>query len=271
MTIILFFVPPKFCISIVFNFSWDLRQIETNAYAKFWRDRKEYYGKFENGLLETSDTNPNWVDTYIIYHFKEAKHWKSFPRRGPWRGKMGTRISLFLHWENGIWVTGTRIWVMPLGLGVPYTKLGIRNMSIYSISTEIYSLQSRWIKIVLHWKEAIWLVIRFFSLVKNIVRPIRILIRFFFTSEKNGIDFPAIAVLFLSTRLNGSYKLKTARVYFKTVQAKTTKFGNFSQNLNGNSLTLVPHVHQLWRFHGNDMFFKFLIFLFFNSKINPLE
>ena len=31
---------------LVFNFSWDLRQIENNAYAKFWRDKKEYYGKF---------------------------------------------------------------------------------------------------------------------------------------------------------------------------------------------------------------------------------
>ena len=27
--------------------------------------------------------------------------------RGPWRGKMGTGICLFLHWENGILVTGT--------------------------------------------------------------------------------------------------------------------------------------------------------------------
>ena len=43
-TIILFFVPLKFCISIVFNFSWDLRQIENNAYAIFCKDKKEYYG-----------------------------------------------------------------------------------------------------------------------------------------------------------------------------------------------------------------------------------
>ena len=46
-TIILLFVPPKFYTSIVFNFSWDIRQIENNAYAKLWRDKKEY-GKFEN-------------------------------------------------------------------------------------------------------------------------------------------------------------------------------------------------------------------------------
>jgi len=27
------------------------REIENNAYAKFWRDNKEYYGIFEKGLL----------------------------------------------------------------------------------------------------------------------------------------------------------------------------------------------------------------------------
>ena len=32
------------------DFSCDLRQVENNAYAKFWRAKKEYYGKFENGL-----------------------------------------------------------------------------------------------------------------------------------------------------------------------------------------------------------------------------
>ena len=44
------FVPLKFYVSIVFNISWDLSQIENNAYEKFWRDKKEYHGKFENGL-----------------------------------------------------------------------------------------------------------------------------------------------------------------------------------------------------------------------------
>ena len=38
-------------ISIVFNFSEVRWKIENNAYAKFWRDKKEYYGKFENGLF----------------------------------------------------------------------------------------------------------------------------------------------------------------------------------------------------------------------------
>ena len=55
-TIILFVVPPKFCISIAFNFSWAVgtrapREIENNFYAKFWRDNKKYYGIFERHLL----------------------------------------------------------------------------------------------------------------------------------------------------------------------------------------------------------------------------
>ena len=29
------------------------REIENDAYATFWRDKKEYYGKFESGLLIT--------------------------------------------------------------------------------------------------------------------------------------------------------------------------------------------------------------------------
>jgi len=55
--IILFVVPPKFCISIVLNFSCGdcikvPREVENKAYAKFWRDYKEYYHDiFEKGLL----------------------------------------------------------------------------------------------------------------------------------------------------------------------------------------------------------------------------
>ena len=40
-TIILLFVLHKHC----FQFLLGLRQIENNAYAKFWRDKNEYYGK----------------------------------------------------------------------------------------------------------------------------------------------------------------------------------------------------------------------------------
>ena len=41
------FVTPKFCIRIVFSFSWghSKRETEDNAYAKFWGDeQKEHYG-----------------------------------------------------------------------------------------------------------------------------------------------------------------------------------------------------------------------------------
>ena len=48
------FCPTKILHKHCFQLSaWDLRQIENNTYAKFWRDKKEYYGKFENGLLRT--------------------------------------------------------------------------------------------------------------------------------------------------------------------------------------------------------------------------
>ena len=53
---ILFVVSPKFCIKIVFNFSRGAspngpREIESNAYAKFWRDKKQYYGIFLKAYL----------------------------------------------------------------------------------------------------------------------------------------------------------------------------------------------------------------------------
>ena len=41
------FRPSKILHKLVSSFSWDLRHIENNACAKFWRDEKEYYGKFE--------------------------------------------------------------------------------------------------------------------------------------------------------------------------------------------------------------------------------
>ena len=62
---------------------------------------------------------------------------------------------------------------------------------IYYICTEIYSVQTRGIKIISLWREAISLVIRFFSLVKNIVWPIRRLIRFFSQVRKFVSVFPA--------------------------------------------------------------------------------
>ena len=50
------FTPPKFCITVVFDFSWDdCREIGNNGnnglYAKFWRVNKMHYGLCENGEL----------------------------------------------------------------------------------------------------------------------------------------------------------------------------------------------------------------------------
>ena len=36
------FCPSKICMDIILNFSWNLRQTGNNAYAKFWRNEKEY-------------------------------------------------------------------------------------------------------------------------------------------------------------------------------------------------------------------------------------
>ena len=49
------FVPPKFCISIVFILSWDLQwsqeRLETILTQNFGGTNKKYYGIFESGLL----------------------------------------------------------------------------------------------------------------------------------------------------------------------------------------------------------------------------
>ena len=55
-TIILFFVPPKFCISIVFNFSWDLKQVKNNAYANFWREKKSIMVNMKLAYCRTVST-----------------------------------------------------------------------------------------------------------------------------------------------------------------------------------------------------------------------
>ena len=45
--------PPKFCITIVFDFSWDdckfPGEIGNNGSAKFWEVNKVHYGLCENG------------------------------------------------------------------------------------------------------------------------------------------------------------------------------------------------------------------------------
>ena len=50
-----FFLPPKYCISIVSSLSWDhcksQERIETMLMQTFEGTSKEYYGTFESGLF----------------------------------------------------------------------------------------------------------------------------------------------------------------------------------------------------------------------------
>ena len=50
--------PPKFCIIFVFHFSLGItavpREIENNAYAKFWGAKKVHYGKCGSGVYGNS-------------------------------------------------------------------------------------------------------------------------------------------------------------------------------------------------------------------------
>ena len=52
---------PKFCISIVFSFSWELRETENNAYAKFWGDKQRalWYVMVFSGVVNISGLQKN--------------------------------------------------------------------------------------------------------------------------------------------------------------------------------------------------------------------
>ena len=76
-TMTLFSVPPKFCISIAFNFFWgDFSQEKLKtSYSKFFRDDKECYGIFEKCIFFTC-TSPKmhlvWPPKFclsIVFNF----------------------------------------------------------------------------------------------------------------------------------------------------------------------------------------------------------
>ena len=46
----------KHCFQFLLGLTIAPREIGNNAYAKFWRDKKEYYGIFEKGVFPTSET-----------------------------------------------------------------------------------------------------------------------------------------------------------------------------------------------------------------------
>ena len=69
--------PPKFCITFVFHFSWLLgitavsKEIENNAYAKFWGAKKVHYGKCGSGVCHNNRNRDPLVnvchsENYII-------------------------------------------------------------------------------------------------------------------------------------------------------------------------------------------------------------
>ena len=52
---------------------------------------------------------------------------------------MGTRIDLFLDWENGIWVAGTGIW--PLGMGNEVLKNG-NGIEVMQVDSQFFHVLS---------------------------------------------------------------------------------------------------------------------------------
>ena len=73
-TITLFVCPPKFCISFVSSFSWNLQMVPrehtNNAYAKFWGTTKSIMFFFRNGLLRW-----NKVVVVIVALVSTASFW----------------------------------------------------------------------------------------------------------------------------------------------------------------------------------------------------
>ena len=73
-TIKLFVLPRKFCISIVFNFSWNLQmskeELKTIIYANFWRDKKRrYFWKRPVVKTTTYLKTPFHSICFILLHF----------------------------------------------------------------------------------------------------------------------------------------------------------------------------------------------------------
>ena len=64
--------PPKFCISIVFNFSWDSNncntqgEMENKGYAKFWGANKVHYGNCGSGIIGKTFVTHDLLNTKNI-------------------------------------------------------------------------------------------------------------------------------------------------------------------------------------------------------------
>ena len=62
--------PPKLCITIVLDFSWDDCYTQENGYEKFWGVNKEHYG-----LCESSELYYGHIITIIFIKHNSPKTW----------------------------------------------------------------------------------------------------------------------------------------------------------------------------------------------------
>ena len=64
------YLPPQFCISIAFNFSWDScntqGEMENNGYAKFWGANKVHYGNCGSGIIGKTFVTHSLLNTKNI-------------------------------------------------------------------------------------------------------------------------------------------------------------------------------------------------------------
>ena len=151
---------------------------------------------------------------------------------------------------------------MSLRTSIPWCFLansGIKKFSnsTYYTSTEIYSKQSCQIKMVCQNLQTIWLVIRFFSLVKNIVCGLWLVIRYFSLEKKNGIGFPAFRRGFPKWECSQQTLLPLNRSWFQGLQtlfqsnnlSKTMKMKTQKRKLNRMLLCL----RNFWRWRTSIM------------------
>ena len=57
----------RHCFHFLLGLAMVPRENENDAYAKFWRTSKEYYGIFESGLLGHSSANKHCVESSSSY------------------------------------------------------------------------------------------------------------------------------------------------------------------------------------------------------------
>ena len=128
------------------------------------------------------------------------------------------------------------------------------------MSTEIYSKQSCQIKMVCKNPETIWLVIRFFSLVKNIVRVLWLVIRYFSLVKKMISVFPPFGAASPKWDCSQLSLLPLNRSWFQGLQilfqsnnlSKTKKMRTQKRKLN----TMLLCLRNFWRWRTSQDLWK---------------